>query len=115
MSDSMDMGATPSKEDAVSVPRWALEFVLKNADLTDEGYYDGRQTSEELQRAIDVLERATGIAQRREERESLRLLAEQLDSIMTGADEQGVANSPAIKEAIHNIENLVERLKKNVA
>jgi hypothetical protein len=48
--------------DMITVPRWALEFILQHADFADEGPYGEGWCSEEMSRAQEALERALKIS-----------------------------------------------------
>lgn len=51
-------------DDMISVPRWALEFILQHADFADEGPYGEGWRSEEMRRAQEALENAVLITRR---------------------------------------------------
>ena len=42
-------------DDSVSVPRWALEFVLENANFQDEGPPGEGWRSDEMEKAVSAL------------------------------------------------------------
>ena len=42
-------------DDSVSVPRWALEFVLENANFQDEGPTGEGWCSDEMEKAVSAL------------------------------------------------------------
>jgi hypothetical protein len=49
-------------DDMISVPRWALEFILERADFADRGPAGQGWSSEEMKRAQEALEKAFKIS-----------------------------------------------------
>ncbi len=50
------MADLPEDIDLVTVPRWALTYVLEHAAFDDEGPYEEGWRSEKMKRAVDALE-----------------------------------------------------------
>lgn len=54
----------------VTVPRWALEFVMDRADFVDEGPRDEGWRSYEMKRATDALEAALNAVGEKEQKDA---------------------------------------------
>jgi hypothetical protein len=58
MSEQSQTTEAPDDTATVTVPLWALSFVMENADLADEGSYEFVYRSEGMKTAVAAIEEA---------------------------------------------------------